>query len=325
MKMTKIDLISGILGAGKTTFLRQYARHLLAKGNHIAILENDFGAVNIDMAMLRDLQGDNCELGMIAGGCDPDCHRRRFKTQLIGMGMRHFDRILVEPSGIFDMDEFFDTLHEPPLDRWFEIGSVITIVSADTEEELPPQIEYLFGSEAACAGKILLSKLGEGTDPSVPEHILSHLNRALAAIRCDRTLTERELLAKPWASLTAEDFDALSCAGYRGSSYVKRFRPEDIRSGVHYFMHLCIPAVQIRPLIGEILADPACGHIFRLKGSLPLPDGSWCRINAMPEKTEISAARDGQAVLIVIGDALNREAIDSHLRAANTDPDYVSI
>ena len=103
--MTKIDLITGILGSGKTTFLRRYAKDLLQQGKRIAILENDFGAVNIDIAMLQDLKSENCQLGMITGGGDPDCHKRRFKTQLISLGMQHFDRIIIEPSGIFDMDE----------------------------------------------------------------------------------------------------------------------------------------------------------------------------------------------------------------------------
>ena len=75
--MTKIDLITGILGSGKTTFLRGYAKDLLQQGKRIAILENDFGAVNIDIAMLQDLKSENCQLGMITGGGDPDCHKRR--------------------------------------------------------------------------------------------------------------------------------------------------------------------------------------------------------------------------------------------------------
>ena len=74
--------------------------------------------------LLSDLRCDNCELEMVSGGCDRDCHRRRFKTKLISMGMCGYDRVLIEPSGIFDMDEFFDTLHEEPLDRWYEIGNV---------------------------------------------------------------------------------------------------------------------------------------------------------------------------------------------------------
>lgn len=80
--MVKIDLITGFLGSGKTTFIRQYAQWLIKKGYNIGILENDFGAVNVDMMLLQDLEGDNCELEMVSGGCDKDCHRRRFKTSL---------------------------------------------------------------------------------------------------------------------------------------------------------------------------------------------------------------------------------------------------
>ena len=49
--MIKIDLITGFLGSGKTTFLKQYAKYLMAQGKNIGILENDFGAVNVDMLL----------------------------------------------------------------------------------------------------------------------------------------------------------------------------------------------------------------------------------------------------------------------------------
>ena len=52
---------------------------------------------------------------MVIGG-DPDCHRRRLKTKLIAMGIDRYDRVLVEPSGVFDVDEFLDLLYEEPLD-----------------------------------------------------------------------------------------------------------------------------------------------------------------------------------------------------------------
>ena len=56
--MIKIDLITGFLGSGKTTFIKKYASYLLKKGMNIGILENDFGAVNVDMMLLQDLMGD---------------------------------------------------------------------------------------------------------------------------------------------------------------------------------------------------------------------------------------------------------------------------
>ena len=53
--MVKIDLITGFLGSGKTTFIKKYAKHLIDKGDNIGILENDYGAVNVDMMLLKDL------------------------------------------------------------------------------------------------------------------------------------------------------------------------------------------------------------------------------------------------------------------------------
>lgn len=116
--MVMIDLITGFLGSGKTTFLKKYAEYLMDQGLHIGILENDFGAINVDMLMLHELRGDQCELEMIAGGCDAESHRRRFRTKLISMRMCGYDRVLVEPSGIYDVDEFFDVLRRS---RWTKV------------------------------------------------------------------------------------------------------------------------------------------------------------------------------------------------------------
>ena len=132
----KIDLITGFLGAGKTTWIRRYARYLIDKGENICILENDYGAINVDMMFLQDLLGDHCELEMVIGGDGYEAHRRRFKTKLISMAMMGYDRVIVEPSGVFDVDEFFDVLREEPLDRWYEPGNVIAVVDARMGEEM---------------------------------------------------------------------------------------------------------------------------------------------------------------------------------------------
>lgn len=62
--MIKIDLITGFLGSGKTTFIKKYATYLLQQGMNIGILENDFGAVNVDAMLLQDILGDHCTLEM---------------------------------------------------------------------------------------------------------------------------------------------------------------------------------------------------------------------------------------------------------------------
>lgn len=326
--MTKIDLITGLLGSGKTTFLLSYAKYLISRGMRIAILVNDFGAVNVDMIMLHELKGESCQLEMIAGTADPCCHKRRFKTQLISLGMQHFDRVIVEPSGIFDIDEFFDLLHESPLDSWFSIGSMIGIIDSGTEERLTEQMEYLLASEAACCGKLIASKVNTDAPEEIAllkNDLIRHVNRSLSDIRCDRVFSEDDLVIWKGTGLSDEDCEKLMSVGYRSSSYIKKFSPEDIMSSVHYFMHVELPAEMINDIIQGIMNDAECGRIFRIKGSVPADGGGWLRINATAESTELSPVSAGQPVLIVIGDDIDRGKIDEHLRKYNIDPEYVSI
>ena len=157
--MVKIDLITGFLGSGKTTFLKKYAKRLMEQGQNIGILENDFGAVNVDMMLLQELEGEQCELEMISGGCDPETHRRRFRTKLIAMGMCGYDRVLVEPSGIYDMDEFFDVLHEEPLDQWYR-GAAAEYDRAFEAVACGARLQAAGGSENFVRGRRIAPRSG---------------------------------------------------------------------------------------------------------------------------------------------------------------------
>ena len=159
--MINVDLITGFLGSGKTTFITGYAKYLVGQGKKIGIIENDYGAVNVDMLLLtealKELPEGSCRLEMVIGS-DPDCHRRRLKTKLIAMAMLGLDTVLVEPSGIFDVDEFFDILYEEPLDRWYQIGNVIALTDAGLEKPLSEESEYILVSQISKAGALVLTR-----------------------------------------------------------------------------------------------------------------------------------------------------------------------
>ena len=67
--MVQVDLITGFLGAGKTTFLRRYAAWWAGQDVKVCVLENDFGAVNVDAMLLQDLEAQGVELETISGRC----------------------------------------------------------------------------------------------------------------------------------------------------------------------------------------------------------------------------------------------------------------
>lgn len=309
-KMIKVDLITGFLGAGKTTFIKKYAKYMMDCGQRICILENDYGAVNVDMVLLQELEGDRCGLEMVSGGCDPDCHRRRFKTKLIAMGMCGYDRVLIEPSGIFDMDEFFDVLYEEPLDRWYEIGNVIAIVDAKLEEELSDKSDYLLASEVANAGIVVFSRSQEAAAADV-EKTVKHLNRAMEKIRCRRRF-QNEIFYKPWDQLTAEDWKRISSCGYKLEAYEKSVLEDGHGYASLYFMNVRMTVRELRARVEKLMEDSACGNIVRVKGFMLDEDGTWIEINATRQAIEVEHIEKGQEVVIVIGEGLSEERISSY-------------
>ena len=309
--MVKVDLITGFLGAGKTTFIKKYARYLMDQGMNIGILENDLGAINVDMMLLHDLEGEQCELEMVSGGCDRDCYKRRFKTKLIAMGMCGYDRVLIEPSGVFDVDDFFDTLYEEPLDRWYQIGTVITVVDAALQTDLSREADYVLASEAADAGCVLLSRSQEVAEEEI-QNTIGHLNRALKDIQCKRVLKD-EIFVKNWEEFTDEDFQRILTSGYVVESYQKMsLEDSDIFDSLNFMNH-GLSESEMQHTAEQILKDPACGTVLRIKGFCQKEDKTWVELNATHHETLLRKTEAGQEVLIVIGQKLNEERIRQYL------------
>lgn len=307
--MVKVDLITGFLGSGKTTFLKKYAKYFLNQGKRIAIIENDFGAVNVDMMLLQELMCDNLELEMIAGGCDADCHKRRFKTKLIAMGMLGFDRVIIEPSGIFDVDEFFDVLREEPLDRWYEIGNVFAIVDAKLQKDLSKESRYLLATQLSCAGKVILSKSQFASRQDIDTTIDS-LADICKEFQC-KTDIRNICFDKSFEKLENEDFENLMKSGYSSNGTAKLWFEHGKTFNSKYYMNLKLTKDEIIQKVKELFEDSNYGNIFRIKGFLKDENEAWYQLNATKDELSLSPIDVGQEVIIIIGEDLAQEKIDS--------------
>ena len=305
--MVKIDLITGFLGSGKTTFIREYAKYLVSKGERICIIENDYGAVNIDMVMLQELLGDNCNLEMIVGGDGKEAHRRRFKTKLISMGMSGYDRVMIEPSGIYDVDEFFDVLYDEPLDRWYEIGSVISLVDAEAVFGLEGIERYVFMSEIASAGKLIVTKLSDSINPV---DVMNEANKIMAEFGGKAFDIEKDFVAKNLTEYTDEDFEGLKSSGYRHASYVKT-PIEDKQFTPLFYFDVEMNEDELKKLATDLFADEKAGHIIRIKGFVKTGENSQVQINATEKGVILSNIVSSRNVVIIIGEGLNKDYINS--------------
>ncbi len=322
--MAKIDLVTGFLGSGKTTFIKKYVRYLLDKGERVGIIENDYGAISVDLMLLDEELGQDCGLEMVVAG-DMDCYRRRFKTKLISMGMLGYDRVIVEPSGIFDVDEFFDILYEEPLDRWYQMGNVIAIVDEALEENMSEESEYLLVSQIADAGTILLSKVTENGE-QVQERTVAHMNRALEKFTCDRryVFPGSDILAKPWGHLTGGDFEKIENCGYVAASHSKRHVSEENEYQSLFFYHVVMAESELLEMKKELFEDASYGRVYRVKGFVKTPKGDWLQLNATAAETDLKVVEQGQEVLIVIGEALEDEKIRSLVTGLSHEKDITT-
>lgn len=274
------------------------------------------------------------------------------------MGMCGYDRVLVEPSGIYDVDEFFDVLHEEPLDQWYEIGNVIAIVDAKLEMDLSEEAEYLLASEVADAGCVVMSKSQNASEAEIAGTI-RHLNRAMETARCSRRFGSEamdmakcgqrsgseaievakcgrhpgseametaqcgcqsgsDVIAGDWSLFTESDFERFFSCGYRNESFQKRSVEDECFSSV-YFMNVRMSEDELRLAVGRIFMDEACGNVFRIKGFLRVPgadvqkEDTWVQLNATRSEITLSPIQIGQEVLIVIGESLNEQAIQTQL------------
>ncbi len=307
----KVDLITGFLGAGKTTFLLKYARYHLHRGEKIGILVYDFGPVNVDMVLLNSLRGPMCELEMVAAACDADCLGRRFKTKLISMAMSGYQRVIIEPSGVFDMDLFFDTLRDEPLDQWCEIGSVLTVVNANQETDLDREGAFVLASQAADAGCIVLSRVQLSSEENI-EETGEYLSALAESIKCQKPL--KPIFAKDWDSLTEEDYDMMSNCGYQVNDFVKmNAGATDAISSVVYLE----PLGSLEGLLEktkQLFSSEEYGHVYRVKGFVQ--DRTTCyQVNATRQGIHTETKTTGPSIVIVVGSGLRENSIRELLKA----------
>lgn len=308
--MIQIDLITGFLGAGKTTFLRKYVKYYTDQGLRVGILENDFGAVNVDMLLLQDLRSENCEIEMVIGG-DRDCHYRRLKTKLISMNMTGYDRIIMEPSGIFDMDEFYDVLREEPLERWYDIGNIIAVMDAKMPQHLSRAGEYVMASQLANAGAIIFSKMDLASVEDV-NRSYEFLDKVTEEYNTRKNLRDL-VIAKNMDDYDEEDFANISQAGYQLSNYVKKVLLAEKAYMTVYLLNHGLSQEDIEAKVAGLFADESFGEIYRIKGFYGNDDEGWYQLNATRDEIDVAPIKVGQEVIIIIGNDLDEDKIKAYM------------
>ena len=191
--MTKIDIVSGFLGAGKTTLIRKLLKEALA-GSQVVLIENEFGEIGIDGGFLKE---SGIEIREMNSGCICCSLVGDFGTSLKEvMETYHPDRILIEPSGVGKLSDVMKAVEN--VDMELTLNSVVAVVDASKCRMYMKNFGEFFINQIEHAGTIILSRTDVASPAKVQQAvdlIREHNSRAaLITTPIDR-LDGKEILA----------------------------------------------------------------------------------------------------------------------------------
>lgn len=153
--MTKIDIISGFLGAGKTTFIKKMLEDVF-KGEKIVLIENEFGEIGIDGGFLKD---SGIEISEMNSGCICCSLVGDFGRNLREVIERfHPDRILIEPSGVGKLSDVMKSVEDVEKEQDVKLNGCITVVNTSKAMKQMRAFGEFFNNQIEYASVIVLSR-----------------------------------------------------------------------------------------------------------------------------------------------------------------------
>lgn len=180
-----VTLINGFLGAGKTTVLK----HLLQAGHgrRLGVVVNDFGAINIDAELIREVHGDTRTI-RLTNGCICCTVRDDLLETVVQLGAQPEppEHILIESSGIADPDPIVRTFRLVEFASIVRLDAVVVVLAPDQLSGLSERSRELAVRQIACADLVLLNKmdLATGADLAAARRAVSEYAPGARTIEC---------------------------------------------------------------------------------------------------------------------------------------------
>ena len=183
--MTKVDIISGFLGAGKTTLISKLLKEAL-NGEQVVLIENEFGEIGIDGGFLKD---SGVEIREMNSGCICCSLVGDFGTSLKEVVDKyHPDRIIIEPSGVGKLSDVIKAVKDLHIENEIKLNSASTVADASKCKVYMKNFGEFFNNQIEHAGTIILSRTQNISE--------EELNKAIELIR--QLNPNAHIITTPW-------------------------------------------------------------------------------------------------------------------------------
>lgn len=304
MEKVKIDIISGFLGAGKTTFIKKLIKDLY-QGEKVVILENEFGKINIDE---ETLERERIAVKPIQAGCICCSSSMSLSKGIIEI-MKEFqpERIIVEPTGIAKLSEVKKILQYEELECICELDHIVTIVDAKNYYKRAMISLEFFEDQIRTSRVIFLSKTNELDETA--------RNQVIAAIK--KVNPGSSIIHAPWDSISKEELEALLYPKEEENRVKKsismRINYRNDFESYEFVSELPFNMEEVK-LLTEKLEKGGYGEIHRVKGFCKDQNQGFYSIDYVPGETvmkliDMEHAKSSQTRLCLIGRDLDREKL----------------
>ena len=189
--MAKIDIISGFLGAGKTTLIQKLLKEAL-KGEKVVLIENEFGEIGIDGGFLKDA---GIEVTEMNSGCICCSLVGDFGSALKEVVTQYDpDRIIIEPSGVGKLSDVIKAVQGVAEDVDLDLNSFVTVADAKKCKMYIKNFGEFYNNQVEYAGSIILSRTGDVAEDK--------LNESVALLREHNE--KAAIITTPWDELSGE-------------------------------------------------------------------------------------------------------------------------
>lgn len=190
--MTKIDIFSGFLGAGKTTLIKKLLKEAL-HDTKVVLIENEFGEIGIDGGFLKE---SGIEIKEMNSGCICCSLVGDFGTSLKEVLSTYApERILIEPSGVGKLSDVVKAVDDVAKDMDVQVNSAVAVVDATKCKMYIKNFGEFFCNQIACAGTIILSRTQNMSEDKLKTciNMIREYNK------------EATIITTPWEALQGED------------------------------------------------------------------------------------------------------------------------
>lgn len=306
---TKIGVISGFLGAGKTTLIRKLLSESLRK-EKIILIENEFGEIGIDGRILKQT---GIQIREINSGCICCTLAGDFSDALKEVIHKYKpDRILIEPSGVGKLSDILPICRRAALKGCGEISFCITVVNALKYKMYAKNFSEFFFDQIENASSIFLSrtqKIEASQLQDVVKSIREHNSKAT-------------VLTTPWEQISVNRIMQIAENGVP-LLIRKEEMPEhhDHHDGHHHHhadetfqvWSVETPNLFSRDLLKSVLESlPKYGNVLRAKGLVALKEGGWLQFDYVPDERNVRETEpDFTGRICVIGENLDKPGLSA--------------